>query len=361
MTDKYRVQRHERLLQKMKEWELHAIFISSAHNRRYITGFTGSSAYVYISARKKVLMTDFRYMEQAAMTCPDFEILDYMKLGLNETIKKIMELDGTKTLGYENHHLTVKAFDFHKGHLEEVEWIPLEDMLEKLRMVKDQSELDLIEYASSIGDAAYKHILEYVSVGMREIDVALELEMFMKKKGASRLSFESIVASGKRSSLPHAEPTTKTINKGDFVTLDFGCVYEGYCSDMTRTFVMGEADADQIRVYNTVFKAQELALGAIKAGMTGKEVDFVARTYIYDQGYEGYFGHGLGHSLGLEVHENPRLSEQGHMTLQEGMVVTIEPGIYIPDFGGVRIEDLIVVTKEGYKNFVHSTKELIII
>jgi len=290
----------------------------------------------------------------------DYEILDYMKLGLNETMKSIMETEGIKTLGYENHHLTVKAFEFHKKHLDTIEWLPLEDMIERLRMVKDQSELDLIEYASSIGDAAYKHILKHVSVGMREIDVALELEMFMKKQGASRLSFETIVA-GKRSSLPHAEPTTKTLEKGDFVTLDFGCVYEGYCSDMTRTFVMGKADDEQMRLYNTVLKAQEMALGAIKAGMTGKEVDAIARDYIYDQGYEGYFGHGLGHSLGLQVHENPRLSEQGHMTLQEGMVVTIEPGIYIPDFGGVRIEDLVVVTKEGCKNFVHSNKDLIII
>ena len=361
MTNRYRVQRHERLLQRMQEVAIPAIFISSDHNRRYLTGFTGSSAYVYISANRKILMTDFRYMEQAAMSCPDYEILDYMKLGLNETMKSIMEKEGVKTLGYENHHLTVKAFDFHKNHLDTIEWIPLEDMIERLRMVKDQSELDLIEYASSIGDAAYKHILKYVSVGMREIDVALELEMFMKKQGASRLSFETIVASGKRSSLPHAEPTTKTLEKGDFVTLDFGCVYEGYCSDMTRTFVMDKADAEQIRLYNTVLKAQEMALGAIKAGMTGKEVDAIARDYIYEQGYEGYFGHGLGHSLGLQVHENPRLSEQGHMILQEGMVVTIEPGIYVPDFGGVRIEDLVVVTKEGCKNFVHSNKDLIII
>jgi len=361
MIDKYKVQRHERLLQNMKACELQAIFITSAPNRHYITGFTGSSAYVYLSPSKKILMTDFRYLEQAALSCPDYEIVDYMKLGLNETLKSIMEMDGTNALGFENHHLTVKAFDFHKSHLEEVEWIPLEDMLEKLRMVKDQSELDLIEYASSIGDAAYKHILEYVKVGMREIDVALELELFMKKKGASRLSFETIVASGKRSSLPHAVPTTKTIEKGDFVTLDFGCVYEGYCSDMTRTFVMGEADADQIRLYNTVLKAQEIALKAVKAGMTGKEVDLIARDYIYGQGYEGYFGHGLGHSLGLEVHENPRLSQQGHTTLQEGMVVTIEPGIYMPDFGGVRIEDLIVITKDGHKNFVHSNKALIVI
>ncbi|PKM54638.1 aminopeptidase (Met-Xaa and Xaa-Pro, Xaa-Pro-Xaa) [Petrocella atlantisensis] len=361
MTDKYRVQRHERLLQKMKEKELQALFITSTHNRHYITGFTGSSAYVYISADKKVLMTDFRYLEQAAMQCPDYEIVDYMALGLNETLEHIMEMDGTNTLGFEDHHLTVKAFDFHKSHLEHIIWVPLEDMLERLRMVKDQLELDLIEYAASIGDAAYKHILDYVKVGMREIDVALELEMFMKKKGASRLSFETIVASGKRSSLPHAVPTTKTIEKGDFVTLDFGCVYEGYCSDMTRTFVMGEASDDQIRLYNTVLKAQEMALEAIKRGMTGKEVDLIARDYIYSQGYEGYFGHGLGHSLGLEVHENPRLSEQGHMTLQEGMVVTIEPGIYIPDFGGVRIEDLIVITKDGHKNFVHSDKRLIVI
>ncbi|MDF1617019.1 M24 family metallopeptidase [Petrocella sp. FN5] len=361
MTERYKVQRHERLLKKMKEWALPAIFISSAHNRRYISGFTGSSAYVYITANRKVLMTDFRYMEQAAISCPDYEILDYMKLGLNETIKEIMKVDGIHSLGYENHHLTVKAFDFHRNHLDHIEWIPLEDMMERLRMVKDQSELDLIEYAASIGDAAYKHILEYIKVGMKEVEVALELEMFMKKKGASRLSFETIVASGKRSSLPHAEPTTKVIEKGDFVTLDFGCVYEGYCSDMTRTLVMGDANPDQTRLYNTVLKAQEMALRAIKAGMTGKEVDLIARDYIYDQGYEGYFGHGLGHSLGLEVHENPRLSQQGHMTLEEGMVVTIEPGIYIPDFGGVRIEDLVVVTAEGCKNFVHSDKTLIIL
>lgn len=350
--------RVEKLLNKMNEANIPAVVITSGYNRRYISGFTGSSAYIYVSKEQKAILTDFRYMEQAKYECPNYKIINYLDKGLNETLQELLAEDGHKELGFENHKVTVKEHSFYTSGLVDIELIPMEDMIEKIRMIKDEQELAMIEHAASIGDKAYEYILKFVKIGMTEIDVALEIEFFMKRHGASHLSFDTIVASGKRSSLPHATPTTKVIEYGDFVTLDFGCVYNGYCSDMTRTFVMGKASEEQKKVYYTVLEAQTRALDMIKAGLLGKEVDDVAREHIYGEGYEGYFGHGLGHSLGLEVHENPRLSQQGFMALEENMMATIEPGIYIPDFGGVRIEDLVVVTADGCKNFVHSSKEL---
>ena len=194
---------------------------------------------------------------------------------------------------------------------------------------------------------------------MTELEVAAKLEYIMKLNGADKLSFESIVASGINSSKPHAEPGRKKIETGDFLTMDFGCVYQGYCSDMTRTIVVGKASEKQKEIYNTVLKAQLAVLDMLKPGLKGKEYDKVARDVIYGAGFEGYFGHGLGHSVGLEIHENPRFSMIEEDIVEAGMIMTVEPGIYIPDFGGVRIEDMVVLTEDGYENLTHSRKELI--
>jgi len=213
--------------------------------------------------------------------------------------------------------------------------------------------------AARIADKAFNRICKLIKPGITERDIALELEFYMKKLGATSTSFTSIVASGERSALPHGTATDKKIKEGEFLTLDFGCVYNGYCSDMTRTVVIGKANERQREIYSVVLEAQEKALKYIKPGVKGCDVDRVARDIIKEKGFGQYFGHGLGHSLGLEIHESPRLSPTSNDILQEGMVVTDEPGIYIPDFGGVRIEDLVLVTATGFEVLSNSPKELI--
>lgn len=351
--------RTKALLDSLKEKEVDAIIIYGDINRRYLSSFKGSSGYLYISEKQCVLLTDFRYIEQATKQSPDFQIVDYVKEGLLKNLDELTKQDGVKSLGFEADILTYNQHNQLKEGLSTVSLVGLNDEVEKIRAIKDSEEISYIKEAAKIADSAFTHILSFIKTGMTEIEVALELEFFMKRKGAKKLSFDTIMASGKNSSLPHAEPSNKKIEKGDFVTMDFGCVYNGYCSDMTRTIVMGKANDKQKEVYNTVLKAQLAALEILKAGLTGLEVDKVARDIIYNAGYEGYFGHGLGHSVGLEVHENPRLSVKGLTELKENMIVTVEPGIYIPDFGGVRIEDLVCVNTNGYENFTHSDKSLI--
>lgn len=351
--------RIEKLLTQMESLGVDTIIVSSPYNRRYLSGFTGSSGYLVITKENRFMLTDFRYIEQATQQCTGFEIVDFFKLGLIETIADTLKKCGSKNVGFENATLTYKEFKYFESSLEGVEWIPLHDHIEKIRMIKDEQEIQTIAHASSIGDAAFSHILNVIRPGISEIDVAIELEFFMKKQGASKLSFDTIVASGKRSSLPHAVPTQKRIEKGDFVTLDFGCLYEGYCSDMTRTIVVGQASDKQKEIYNLVLKAQMTALDKIQSGIIGKVGDNYAREIINGAGYEAYFGHGLGHSLGLEVHEQPRFSKLSEELILPGMIMSVEPGIYIPDFGGVRIEDLILIEEKGIRNFVTSPKELI--
>jgi len=238
-------------------------------------------------------------------------------------------------------------------------WVPLKGDVDALRQIKSEEELEYLEKAEAIGDLAFEKILTILKPGMTELEVAAELEYQMKKAGAENFSFSTIVASGLNSSMPHAIPGEKKLEEGDFVTMDFGCTYKGYCSDMTRTVVLGKASEKQKEIYNTVLKAQLAALDAIKAGVTGKSVDKVARDIITEAGYGECFGHGLGHSVGLFIHEEPRLSPAGETVLEENMIETVEPGIYVPGFGGVRIEDMVAVTKDGCKNFTHSPKELI--
>jgi len=229
------------------------------------------------------------------------------------------------------------------------------------RMIKDETELQTIAKAEAIGDAAFTHILDYVKPGVTEADIALEIEFFMKRQGASKLSFDTIVASGPNSSMPHAQVTNRKLQMGDFVTMDFGCVYQGYCSDMTRTVAIGEPTEEMRKVYQIVFDANIRAMEAIREGVKCNEIDAVARDYIKSQGYGDYFGHGLGHGVGLDIHEEPRFSPKCDVITKENMVITDEPGIYLPGRFGVRIEDLVVVKKDGYEKLSHSDKQLIVL
>lgn len=348
--------RLERIRNKMKERKMDGILISKPENRYYFSQFTGSSGYVLITEDEQYFITDFRYKEQAAQQCKEYEIkIHNSELKVNDIINSFQ----LKSLGFEDTYVTVKEFQNMVKNFKEIELKPLGTMIEEIRQIKSDNEIELIKKAAQIADKAFDHILEIIRPGMTEKEVALELEFFMKRNGAAALSFESIVASGWRSALPHGVASDKVIEKGDFVTMDYGCVYNGYCSDMTRTIVMGSASKKQKEVYNTVLKAQEEALKIFKAGIKGKEADKVARDIIEAAGYGDYFGHGLGHGLGLEVHEDPRVSPQGESLLQPNHVVTDEPGIYIPEFGGVRIEDLIYITETGCIRLSTSTKELI--
>ena len=239
------------------------------------------------------------------------------------------------------------------------DWVRLKSTADDLRRIKTPEEIRNIAAAAAIADKAFEEMLKILKVGMTEKEAAAQLEFLMKKFGAEGTSFDTIFASGIHSSMPHAVPTDKKIEEGDFVTMDFGCKVNGYCSDMTRTIVMGKASDKQKEVYNTVLQANERAMAQVRAGVAGKDIDAIARDYIKEAGYGEYFGHGLGHSVGLYIHENPRFSPSEEQIIEANDTETIEPGIYIPGWGGVRIEDLIVVKEDGYELLSHSPKQLI--
>lgn len=346
----------------LNELNLNALIITDPYNMRHVSGFRGGEGALYISAAQKVLITDSRYTEQAAKES-DFTVIEECRSHNRQTILKecmVKEaVGGDFTMGYEDESMLCCEFDRMKKALPVQTWVALEGRIDALRQVKTEEELTYLAKAEEIGDKAFTRLLKVLKPGMTELEVAAELEYFMKQEGAEDLSFNTIVASGLNSSMPHAIPGYKKIEEGDFITCDFGCKYKGYCSDMTRTVVLGKANEKQKEIYNVVLKAQLAGLEAVKAGVSGSSVDKVSRDIITEAGYGEYFGHGLGHSVGLFIHENPRLSPSDDTILQAGMIETVEPGIYVPGFGGVRIEDMVVVTENGCRNLAHSPKELI--
>ncbi|MCG8541638.1 MAG: Xaa-Pro peptidase family protein [Clostridia bacterium] len=346
----------EKFRKSLKEKGLDSAIVFKPENRRYLSKFSGSSGYVVITEDKNIFITDFRYVQQAFDECKGFEIIQHTN---DKTIYDILNGLCINKLGFEDEFVTVSQYNEFIEKLNDIHFTPLKDTLNRLRAIKDEDEIDEIRKAAHIADKTFEYICSILKAGITEWEVALEIENFMKKKGAAGTAFKSIVASGKRASLPHGVASHKVIEEGDFVTLDFGCIYNGYCSDMTRTVVIGKATDRQKEIYNIVLEAQEAVLGFIKPGITGYDADKIARDIIKAKGYGDYFGHGLGHGVGLEVHELPKLSPLGKDTLQANMVVTDEPGIYLPDFGGVRIEDLIVVTENGCEVLSKSPKHLI--
>lgn len=346
------------LREYLREQELDGVVVSKLENLHYFSGFTGDDSMLVIGMNTAQLVTDFRYVEQAAREAPDFKVKKQEK-GLLKRVAEVINEDGLSRVGFEGGSL---CYDWHRkiaGQLHDVDFTHSVS-LDSLRQVKSQEELACIRRAMEIGDEAFEYILTYIRPGISELDVAAALENCMRQKGSQRPSFDTIVASGKRGSLPHGTATEKLINVGEFVTMDYGAVYKGYHSDMTRTVCMGRADEKQRHVYSTVLKAQELGVSLVQPGASGKEVDRLVRQQIAEAGYGRYFGHGLGHSVGLEIHEEPRLSPSSTCeALAENMLVTVEPGIYIPDWGGVRIEDTVAVREGGCEILTHSPKELI--
>lgn len=352
------IKRIARIREILKSIDADGIIAYSPENRRYLSGFTGSTGYVIISPKYAGFVTDFRYAEQASSQCEGFEIIKNEN-PLSEYLANTIKKYGISKMAYEDSYMTVGFYEQLKDKLNGIEMIPLKDAAGEIRIIKDEDELLNIKKAAGIADSAFTHILKLIKPGISEQDISLELEYYMRKNGALGNSFDSIVASGLRSSLPHGIATEKEINNGDLLTLDFGCVYNGYCSDMTRTIVVGKASEEQKKIYNIVLNAQTEALLHIKSGVLGKDIDKIARDIISKAGYGDNFGHGLGHGVGLAVHEEPRLSLLGERVLEKNMVVTNEPGIYIPGFGGVRIEDLVAVGDDGPVIYSKSPKELI--
>lgn len=351
--------RLEKLREKMQDNLIDGVLLVGDSNRNYITGFTGDESFALITKKQAIFITDSRYVSQAKIEVNNFEIMEY-KADIHEFVANLAKSLCIKTLGFEENVVTyeeyIKYKEKFKGDLK-----PLNGIVEDLRIIKDNFEVKCIKDAANIADKAFENLLKIIKPNITEKDIALELEYLMKKMGATDLSFDSIVASGKRSSLPHGRASSKVVEKGEFITLDFGCIYNGYCSDMTRTIAVGNVSKEMEEVYNIVLTAQKMAIEKIKPGVVASHVDKYARDYITKMGYGKYFGHGLGHGVGKDIHEEPRLSPKGHKILKPGMIVTDEPGIYIENSFGVRIEDLILVTESGCEIISKSPKDLIII
>ncbi|MBE6733480.1 MAG: aminopeptidase P family protein [Ruminococcaceae bacterium] len=336
--------------------------ITSDISRQYITGFKSSAGVVLITNKGSFSFFDFRYFEKASSTVTNTEVI-LAKKTFSQIKEKLLEL-GIKKLFCETSTVSIEEHKAFCEKLSPIE-ISLDSKMDKsllaLRKIKTKNEIELIKSAQSITDKAFSHILNFIKEGKTEREIALELEFFMRREGSDGVAFDTIAVSGKNSSLPHGVPTDKQIKKGDFITLDFGACVQGYCSDMTRTVAVGHITDEQQEVYQTVLDAQLKGLDTIKAGLLGSAVDAAARKIIADKGYGKYFGHALGHSLGLEIHEAPSCSPSCNEVLQSGMLMTVEPGIYIPERFGVRIEDMVLITENGAENFTHSPKQLILL
>lgn len=345
--------RADKLCERLHDNE--AVFISSYPNIFYFSGFTSGDAYLLISRDSRYIITDSRYTLQAREQAKGFEVVD-----IREGFEKIFSKISAVNIGYEENAMYVSEYRKFKMKIGENQtFVERQKFIDSFRRIKDSDEIKKISEAEKIGDEAFSYVLNKIKAGVSERDIALEIEFFLKKNGASALSFDTIVASGIRSAMPHGTASDKIIEKGDFVTLDFGCVFEGYCSDMTRTIVVGKADVRQKELYDIVLSAQSAAIDAIAAGARCCDIDTAARSIIADAGYGDNFGHGLGHSVGIEIHENPSFAPKCADVIENGHVITVEPGIYVDGFGGVRIEDLIAVQNDKAVNLTHSAKALI--
>ncbi|MBE7038072.1 MAG: aminopeptidase P family protein [Ruminococcaceae bacterium] len=342
--------RIKKLRKALKKNKMDSILITDLKNVFYYSGYTGTSAYLIISLEDLYLITDFRYTTQCKEQCPLFKIIDFKETDVKSICSKFFATGFENlSIGYNQYINYCKMFK---------NLLPVNDMILRFRAKKSIDEVKSIKKAVKIADDAFLHILKFAKCGVTEIEIANEIDFFMKRKGASSNSFDTICASGARGALPHAFPTSKKLEYGDLVVLDFGCVYRGYCSDITRTFAVGDIDKDKKKVYDTVLYAQKTALEAVKKGNKCSDIHNIAQNII-EKDYKGMFGHSLGHSVGLDIHENPNLSPKNDKVLETGNVVTVEPGIYIPDFCGVRIEDLVYVSKNETHILTNSPKELL--
>lgn len=352
--------RIRKLLRNGESLGIDAVVISSLTSIRYLTGFTGSNGACLLNAQHNYFITDFRYQEQVKQQIEGFSIIIDPDPPLQQIIDRKI-ISRTKKIGFEDKTISYQDYARLLSYFPKNNLVPLGDSIINLSSVKDKEELEYLTKAVAITDDVFHYLLTIVKPGIREIEISAEISCQIKKRGGERDAFEPIVASGQRAALPHGISSLKQLQAGELVILDFGAVYRGYHGDLTRTVILGEPTRRQKEIYKTVLEAQETAISQARSGISGARLDSVARKVIQQRGFGEFFGHGLGHGLGLEIHEAPRLAKTNKVSLKVGNVVTIEPGIYIPEFGGVRIEDDVVIEKNGCKNLTHAPKELIVL
>lgn len=354
--------RIDKLRERIKKAGIDALMVSEAHNIYYLSGsnggYTGAKVMLIVDATASTLIIDKRYLEETQQSAVADTITAWTAPSYGEIVANLKE-SGARKVGFESANVTVKQYERMAKEFDALQLVGVSGLIEPIREVKDSYEIAKITGAAAIGDSAFDYILGVLKPGMTEIEIGIELDFFMRRHGAERPSFDTIVASGIHSAVPHATPSSREIEIGDFLTLDFGAVVNGYHSDMTRTVVIGKANAKQREIYAKVLEAQEAALNAVAAGKVCQDLDAVARDIISEAGYGENFVHSLGHGVGLNVHEAPTLVKGNEEMLAADMVVTVEPGIYINGFGGVRIEDLVVVTGTGREVLTLSTKDLL--
>lgn len=350
------------LRESLREQELEAIFVTNLTNVRYLCGFAGSNGMLLVTERAARFFTDGRYRTQSAKQVQGADIVIYNNPpDLGPALQKAASDLGAKEIGFEAANVTVAKREELEESFASSALVATKRVVESLRAVKDGEESDLMRTAAQMADDGFSHILDYVKKGMTEKEVALELEFYMRRGGADGVSFSPIVAAGERSALPHANPTERVIEEGDFLLFDLGCVYKGYCSDLTRTVTLGPPDDRQKSIYDVILASNEAGLSACGPDKPASEVDRASRDVVAEAGYPEAFSHGLGHGVGMEVHESPTVRSTSEDMLVAGNVVTIEPGAYFPDWGGVRIEDLVVITDSGKEVLSKSSKEMIVL
>lgn len=359
--DSHFLNRIFRLREKLAALSLDAALITNPSNVFYLSGFTGyGDGKLLITQKDAYIITDFRYEIQAAEQCPDYAI-EIMNSQRDRALAELFLKTEIQSVGIEDGDLSYRQYLQYAEALDFCRLVPLKDTVDLLRIVKDASEISVIAEACKIASSALQETLSYVRPGVRELDVACELEYRMRKKGASGPSFDTIVASGVRSAMPHGVASNKKIEIGDPVTVDFGAYYKGYCSDMTRTFFVGQPSQEMLRIYEVVKEAQQLALASYQSNMPAAQLDHIARSYIAEQGYGSAFGHSLGHGVGVNIHEAPTVSSGSIFLLEKSMVFSVEPGIYVEQLGGVRIEDLVTAGEKGLEILTDFSKDAIIL
>ncbi len=353
--------RASRLIAQCALADSEAVIIHKPSNMRYLSGYTGEGMLV-LSHGVRAIITDFRYTEQVGQQAPGWTCLEISTgIGHADLVGQVLKEHGLTSARYEDDYVTVKGYETLVQKLPGVAITSLNRAPETLRMVKDEAELAQMEKACALSSQAFDYICGVIKPGMTEQQLKLELEYRMLSLGADSVAFSTIVASGPNGSLPHAVPGSRRVEKGDMVTLDFGARVNGYCADMTRTVAVGEPSAKMKEIYAIVLEAQMTCQDALAPGKVCKDIDALARDIIGAAGYGEHFGHGLGHGVGIDIHEEPRLSRVGVELLTPGHVVTVEPGIYLPGIGGVRIENTCVITQSGARSLVDAPRELLVI
>lgn len=338
-----------------------ALLVTQPQNRRYLSGFSGSSGVLLISKQQALIGVDSRYWERAQLEAPDFELVQVKMRALDHYGEMFARAGEPRRIGFESATVTVDELTEWDAANLGVEWVAAKEAVEPVRMVKDAGELDAMRKAAALADAGFDYLCGVLKPGMTERQAAWELEVYMRTHGAEALAFETIIASGPNGAMPHHRSGDRVIQRGEPIVMDFGAIVDGYCSDMTRTVSLGDGDARYTEIYNLVQRAQQTALDGIHAGLTGAQADALARGVIEAAGYGDYFGHGLGHGVGLAVHEAPRAGRvSSENVLPAGATLTVEPGVYLPAWGGVRIEDLTVVGETGVDVLSHAHKRPVI-